>query len=475
MYISQEWQTPHAAGETAVQSPRSSGPLARLYRALADGLPDASTRQTATDFLHEQIASLQASACGLPERPEDLLDWMEANALSVHARYGEYLQSRRDGAPRRYFPARAHALHFLRSVAPTKLVDGSWLFGLTQHWRNPRLSDLVRTYVEELGEGLADKNHVLLYRRLLAAHALDPLDGLDDELYRQGAIQLALGWNAEQFLPEVVGFNLGYEQLPLHLLITAYELNELGIDPYYFTLHVTVDNTGTGHARRACQAVLDLLPRLDDGGEFWRRVRIGSQLADAGIGTTAVIEGFHPAREVLRILRHKAPAGAGAHSDYCRVAGRSVNDWLASPATMPGFLDALRDAGWIRPGEPAQNSRFWKLLMGPRAEMFGVFSAYELQVIHDWIAGDSADGRAFDEAPDSPRRRPTFRAMQRARHATAAGPEPLDPELEAFRTGLLAASAEEEEALLVDAMSPALHWTPAGLEATRRFWRRWST
>jgi hypothetical protein len=39
----------------------------------------------------------------------------------------------------------------------------------------------------------------------------------------QGAIQLGLAHHGEQFEAEVFGFNLGYEQLPLHLLITAYE------------------------------------------------------------------------------------------------------------------------------------------------------------------------------------------------------------------------------------------------------------
>ena len=106
-------------------------------------------------------------------------------------------------------------------MAPTKLVDGAWLYGLLAHWRNARFPDLVRTYVEELGEGAPDKNHVLLYRGLLARYGLDPLDNLPDALYRQGLVQLALGCNAEIFLPEVIGFNLAYEQLPLHLLITA--------------------------------------------------------------------------------------------------------------------------------------------------------------------------------------------------------------------------------------------------------------
>ncbi|RYY85555.1 MAG: iron-containing redox enzyme family protein, partial [Comamonadaceae bacterium] len=293
----------------------------------------------------------------------------------------------------------------------------------------------------------------------------------------QGLIQLALAWNAEEFLPEVVGFNLAYEQLPLHLLITSYELNELGLDPYYFTLHVTVDNGDTGHARRACQAVLDMMPRLDDGGAFWRRVQSGAKLSDAGLGTTAVIEGFDAEQEALRILARKARSGHGAHSDYCRVAGRSVNDWLGDPQQMPAFVDALRQAGWIKLGEPAENSRFWGLLQGDRAEMFGVFTSYELQVLHDWLRGaGAADGRPYAEAAptaDRPRRRATFRAMVRNAvpldaDTAQAG---LDPDLALLAEQLRTLEEPARTALLVRAMSPAQHWTPAGLEATRQFWQ----
>ncbi len=476
MYISrQEWQQLQAPGGAATAGAPQARPLAQLYGRLADALPDDAARREAAAFLRREIDALDPAACDLPESPDGLLAWMDANTRDVHARYAEYLAARQAGAPRRFFTTRAHALYVLRNIAPTKLVDGAWLYGLVQHWRNPRLGDLVRTYVEELGEGAIDKNHVVLYRQLLARHALDPLDGLDDELYRQGLVQLALGWNAQDFLPEVVGFNLGYEQLPLHLLITAYELNELGIDPYYFTLHVTVDNPDSGHARRACQAVLDLLPRVDDGGAFWRRVRAGSQLAGAGLGTTAVIGRFDAERELLRILQHKAAAGSGAHSDYCRVAGRSVNDWLSSPEHLPGFLQALQQAGFLRRGEAPEASRFWRLVQGERAEMFGVFSTYELQVLHDWIRGEAAaDGQAFDEPPrPAGKRRPTFRALQRQAAAVpaAAPADVLDPDAGALQARLAGCDAQERERLLVQAMAPALHWTPAGLEATRQFWR----
>lgn len=471
----QEWQRLNAVEPRADRAADNTA-FRGLYERLAAGDPDAATRAEAAAFLRGKLQQLADLPSELPARPAGLVGWMEENTRAVHAQYAEYLEQRKAGAPRRFFGSRSHALSFLRCVAPTKLVDGAWLYGLLPHWSSPRMADLVRTYVEELGEGAADKNHVVLYRSLLARYALDPLDDLPDALYEQGLLQLALAWNADEFLPEIAGFNLGYEQLPLHLLITSYELNELGLDPYYFTLHVTVDNGDTGHARRACQAVLDLLPRLGDADAFWRRVQGGCKLSCAGIGTIDVIAAFDIEAEALRILARKARAGNGAHSDYCRVAGRSINEWLATPAEMPGFVDALRQAGWIRFGEPAENSRFWKLLQGDRAEMFGVFSSYELQVLHDWIRGaGSADGRAYAEAAPAgaPRRRATFRALQRnvvpMTDAASAGTE-LDPDVLLLREQLAALDENGRRELLVRAMSPAQHWTPAGLEATRVFW-----
>lgn len=491
MYIAEhEWSAPRTAAPAPIPSARSdlataggiSGRIKSLYRRLAKGEPDAATREDAVRFLREQLAATACATDSLPDSPQDLTAWMQAGAQAVQANYSSYLEQRAAGAPRWFFSNRAHALYFLRSVAPTKLVDGAWLYGLLAHWRNGRFDDLVRTYVEELGEGAADKNHVVLYRKLLARYGLDPLDDLADDLHLQGLVQLALAWNADEFLPELIGFNLGYEQLPLHLLISAYELNELGLDPYYFTLHVTVDNSDSGHAMRACHAVLETLPRIGDAAQYWQRVRAGARLADAGLGTTDVIEGFDIEAEAVRILANKSASGHGAHSDYCQVAGRKVNDWLSQPQQIPGFLAALQQAGWIKLGALVEQSRFWGLLQGERAEMFGVFSSYELQVIHDWIRGDgSADGQAFTEheAPAGQGPRPTFRvqaklAAARGLAAPALGmrEEVLDPDLEALCEQLPRLDDEQQMTLLVQAMSPAQHWTPAGLHATRLFWER---
>lgn len=474
--------------------PQNPGPFRALYEPLANGIPTQEERAAAADFLRVSLRDTAFGVDDLPGSGAGLIEWMETNMRAVHGKYQSYLQSRQSGAPRKYFVNRAHALYFLRQVAPTKLVDGAWLYGLCAYADNPRLSDLVVTYLEELGNGDADKNHVTLYRGLLARYGLDPVDGLPDTHYEQGLIQLALGWNAQDFLPEIVGFNLAYEQLPLHLLISAYELNELGIDPYYFTLHVTVDNADTGHARRACQAAIDAAPRMDDGGEYWRRVRAGAKLGNLGVGSLDVVRGFNIDNEVVRIFAHKAPAGNGAHSDFCKVAGRKVNDWLAHPKDVPAFLAALEQAGWIKRNQPAVESRFWNLLQGDRAEMFGVFSPYELQVIHDWIRGDaSTDGASFEATAAAsgtgtvaqvPRRPVSFRVAERLRLARSGGSHAsqqsaasnehqwLDTDLSLLREQLPTLGPAEQRDLLVRAMSPALHWTPAGLVATKAFVER---
>ena len=108
--------------------------------------------------------------------------------------------------------------------------------------------------------------------------------------------------------------------------------------------------------------------------------------------------------------------------------------------------------------------------------MFGVFSAYELQVIHDWIRGAaSADGQAFTEAAPPAARRPSFRAAQRlaalvgTQQAAAPDEGLLDTDLHALQAQLAALDAAGRSNLLLEAMSPAQHWTPAGLHATRLF------
>lgn len=445
-----------------------------LYFALLDD--PAAAAGDAGAFLRASIDACAGLPVDLPPGLAGLDAWIAQRTDAVGVQYRAYLDERKAGGPRHYFAGRAAALSFLRHVAPTKLVDGAWLYGLLPQWSNPDFHPLIRTYLEELGDGVPDKNHVALYRKLLATHGCDHWEALPGHYFVQGAIQLALAHNAHAFLPEIIGYNLGYEQLPLHLLITSYELNELGIDPYYFTLHVTVDNAANGHAYKALQALQGLLPRIGGRDAFLARVRDGYRLNELGAGTTSVIASFDLERELVEILQAKAAVGRNMHSDYCRVEGRSVNDWLADPGQVPAFLRALASAGWIRHGEPVENSRFWGLVHGERAQMFGVFSAYEQQVLRDWITGTPqaaprsyrAQQRSLDEL--APHRAGQDRKLPRGllrHHAVEADPK---NELHLLEEQVAATRGKDEVmAQLAGLMGPGSHHSAVGLMATRMF------
>lgn len=472
-----------------VQGVNSLSPSLRgLYNALLTHEPADEALEESRAFLQAGLKQVSGMTCDLPNDPHALYDWMDSRHETVGDQYAAYLETRKAGAPRQFFSSRAHALYFLRGVAPTKMVDGSWLYGLVHRWDDDRFHGLIKTYLEELGEGRPQDNHVVMYRQLLASQGCEHWNDLDEEVYRQAALQLSLAHNATSFLPEIIGFNLGYEQLPLHLLITSYELNELGIDPYYFTVHVTVDNAGTGHARKAIDSVLSAMPATGDRQAFLQRLRAGYLLNDLGLGTVDVIRSFDLESELVRILKKKSVHGRHAHSDYCRIEGRTVNEWLGDARNVPAFLEKLEERGWIkRHANPAQ-SRFWQLVHGNRAEMFGVFSPYELQVIHDWIAGEAVSQYPVIAEPGAtaaPRALPTFRAAQRLRARRASdnavsdqrmnsSPDTndFDEELRLLEENIAAAPNKQHAmALLADMIGPATHHTPAGLMATRLFTR----
>jgi len=453
-------------------------------RGCGAGRIDELTHAASRAFLVEQLRLATAIDADFPSEMRSLPSVLRLAHDQTAQAYRRYLDDRHAGAPRRYFSCRAHAMHFLRAVAPTKLVDGAWLFGLLQRWHDPRLAPLIRTYLEELGCGTAPQNHVLLYRQLLARYGCDHWQDGPDEHFTQGAVQLALAHHADAFLPELIGFNLGYEQLPLHLPITAYELNELDIDPYYFSLHVTIDNASTGHARKALQSVLDCTPRIGSVAEFSRRVGNGYRLNLVGMGTPQAIASFDLEQELLRVFAEKAVIGAQLHSDYCLVEGRPVSDWLSSPDEIADLLTALQSAGWIRRGEKPEQSRFWRLLTDEQAPMFGVFDGYEQQLLRDWILADGGTTPAARTTNRFRRRNTTGNVNGTAAVlqsdatveqiiACHAGGEPRTgscAEVDAlFRQLARVDTKAEAFAVLGGMLSPANHPTPAGLAATRLY------
>lgn len=425
--------------KTAAIAPLTTGcvSLQQRYQSLLAG-PDESS----ATWLDEQLARAGNLPDDLPDTPSQLPAWSARQAAQVAEAYAGYLAQRRQGAPRRFFANRAQALWFLQQVAPTKAVDGAWLHGALQHWRDPRYHGLIRTYLEELGNGDPRCNHVLIYQRLLSR--LGCLEGmqLEDQRYLQGTLQLALGQHYDTYLPEVVGYNLGYEQPPLHLLITTYELAELGIDGQYFQLHVTIDNAASGHAHLSVQALRQLCTPRDEQA-FYARVRRGYRLNSLGIAAPDLIRQFDLRAELFAALERKRVYGQFMHADHCRVQQRTINQWLAEPGAMPAFVAALQAQGWIRRGQEPAQSRWWKLIDGPSAAMFGVFNAYEKQLWHDWIADDW----------QAPIRR-VVPGCWGLPEATEEPPGTTQP---------------EPPAALIERMAGNRHATPDGLSATRAF------
>lgn len=484
MYSVQPYIQPAAPPYLALQHEGSR----QLYFMMLDerggvaGEIDDVARSRSRSFLLEQLTMAAAIDSDFPEELQSLPGVLRSSHEQTALAYRRYLDGRHAGSPRRYFSCRSHAMYFIRTVAPTKLVDGAWLYGLLQSWQDPRLAPLIRTYLEELGCGNALQNHVLLYKQLLARYGCDNWQDGPDELFTQGAVQLALAHHGQDFLPELIGFNLGYEQLPLHLLITAYEMNELDIDPYYFSLHVTIDNASTGHARKALQSVLDCTPKISNGAEFHRRVGNGYRLNLVGMGTHEAIASFDLEQELQRVFADKASIGAKLHSDYCLIGGRSVSEWLSTPGEVADLLRALQSAGWIRRGESPEKSRFWRLLTDEQAPMLGVFDGYEQQLLKDWILSD-ADTKPTARTTNRFRTRQTTEHSEGAAEVLQSGatiaqiiahhaggqPKPGScADVDILFQQLAGVDTKAKAfAVLAGMLSPANHPTPAGLAATK--------
>jgi len=435
-----------------------------IYFALFDGFNFANPVLTHGDmlpgvrnFLRNQLRQARHFDVNFPSTTEQMEAWLHADFIDSGRVYQRYLSERRAGAAPRYLKTTSHAIDFLQKSAPTKLVDGSWLYGLLPRWNEPAFRNLIRIYLEELGDGVAQQNHVAIYRKLLAEYSVDDWTEIDDKYFRQGAIQLALAAMADDFLPEVLGFNLGYEQLPSHLPITAYELAELGVDPYYFTLHITIDNFDNGHARRALASIMSLIPTGADAKDFLQRVRNGYQLNFLGEGASAIAHSFDLERELIALLTRKAEVGQYLHCDRCRIQGMGINEWLARPGGIPDLLHALESSGWIRRHQDPANSRFWHLIDGERPLMFGVFDAREKQIVFDWISGDWRAPRSAQKRVGSE----TNRSIDRTDQATTLS-----------INNFLQTYSQEPRKNIDDCiryMSPALHATAEGLAATRQF------
>lgn len=256
------------------------------------------------------------------------------------------------------------------------------------YWNDPIFHELIITYLEELGLGEPKANHVCIYDDLLRSLGLDSFDLLlEDEYYHQAVVQLALGYAPPEFIPEIVGFNLGYEQLPLHLLISNYELAELGIDSKYFNLHITIDNIDNGHAYKAIKVIEDIYNKYRDKELFLTKLKHGFALNNHGVSSSNIIKNLNTEDFVHRIFKRKALVGQLIHNETRQFGCKTINQWLSNPDDIAGLITHLTDHKWIKFNTDPEQSVFWRMINEENGKMFGVFNPVERQIIHDWIAG----------------------------------------------------------------------------------------
>ncbi|KAF3092465.1 hypothetical protein TWF706_009033 [Orbilia oligospora] len=369
-----------------------------------------------------------------------LLEFQQKEDNKVMDMWEQYLARRRAKGPREMFSTREEAKWWLLQSSPVKYVDGAWLghinkittpFGLRRVVKNA-----WQVLSEELGDGDLEKNHVYLYRQLMEAvepgfpagddvDFIDPRHGLNEYgVWKAAIAQLLISLFPHQFLPEIIGFNMHYEAMALETLKVSKELKELGYDPYYFVLHISIDNADSGHTAIALETAMEYLELIQkrDGDaaakHTWKRIQAGYILSK-GLPTAPICPKFKTPNtvlptererfprnsleaEVIRIFKAKALVSQKIHcNSKVKFGGRTITEWLIpngleSQQHQIQFLDALSNAEpWIFKGD-SDKSRLMKELSW-QGRMFGSFTQSEVHAVKQWI--DSLGGNGFVSDP----------------------------------------------------------------------------
>ena len=353
---------------------------------------------------------------------EDLLEFVEAENNGTTERWEKYVTRRASGTPRELVVDKDDAVRWLRAIAPLKFVDGAWL-GHVNRITTPFplrfvTKDAWQILSEELGDGEIKKNHVYVFKKLLKDVGVELPEGDSEEfvdsnlglnessIWKAAVAQLLVSLFPHDCLPEILGFNMHFELLTLETLIASKELAELKINPYYFALHVTIDNADSGHTAIAMQAVNKYVDytRKTEGTEAanraWKRVQTGYLLSEQLAAVPDVVRRkvhgpkFHPQisydLEVLSIFRSKASAAHKIHcSSRLRIGGRTLVDWLdpeflVSEKRQHEFLEAFSSCKpWIIKGNSSGSKMVQDLAWS--GKMFGAFTNNETEVLKKWI------------------------------------------------------------------------------------------
>lgn len=354
--------------------------------------------------------------------PENLAGYLRSEHDKISHEWEQYLARRKAGWPRDMFRDREEAKRWLKQIAPVKYVDGAWLGHInkttTPFALRRTTKDAWQVLSEELGDGDLEKNHVRVYHKLMeeigaglpeedAADFVHPRHGLDEvHVWKAAVAQLLISLFPNEFLPEILGFNMHFEAVTMETLKAAKELKELRLNAYYFILHVSIDNADSGHTAIAMETVNRYIEHIQrQNGSFaaqqaWKRIQVGyilserlPQAPDHSPLKEPVLAPFPRTRdeaEVIRIFKAKA---AVAHKIHCssnlKIGRRTLVDWLepnafSSKQWQMEFMDDLSNMKpWIRKGDSRKSKLMRELAW--EGKMFGSFTQTEVDVLKRWI------------------------------------------------------------------------------------------
>lgn len=177
------------------------------------------------------------------------------------------------------------------ALAPLTMIDGAWLTGFS----HPTLAStpsgfaLFETYFDELGNGIQEINHPVIYRDLLRTiHGELPAtadDGyaqaacFDDGDFELPVFWLSIGRFPLTYQAEILGLNLAMELSGVGggYLRVQRALKAHGFPTLFVELHNTIDNIATGHSAWAAASIDAFVSALPEGArtQAWERVRTG--------------------------------------------------------------------------------------------------------------------------------------------------------------------------------------------------------
>ncbi|MGB1011447.1 MAG: iron-containing redox enzyme family protein [Thiolinea sp.] len=184
---------------------------------------------------------------------------------------------------------------YIQQYAAFTMVDGSWVQNIARAGMSHTeiSARLFRIYSDEVGNADTYMNHPNVYRRMLEDEGIHmpPTESLDfamqpallDFAFDLPLLTLSVSMFPKTLLPEIIGVNLAIELSGLGkgYMQVIDELRYWKIDPYFFTLHLTIDNIASGHTAVAIETVhlyLDQVMTTQGQAAMqqeWRRIWTG--------------------------------------------------------------------------------------------------------------------------------------------------------------------------------------------------------